>query len=104
VEHRDTLTVVMFHRVRDDPRWDEANPRDTVSTDFFADCLRFFRRHYDVVSLGDVMRGGAARGCLRAARLSPSTTVGRTTALRRAGVRRGACRRGVRYGRCRGAR
>ncbi|MCC7047852.1 MAG: polysaccharide deacetylase family protein [Alphaproteobacteria bacterium] len=61
VEHRDTLTAVMFHRVldRDDPRWHEANPRDTVSTDFFADCLRFFRRHYDVVSLGDVVRATA---------------------------------------------
>jgi peptidoglycan/xylan/chitin deacetylase (PgdA/CDA1 family) len=61
VEHPNTLTVVMFHRVldRDDPRWSEANPRDTVSTLFFADCLRFFQRHYDVVALTDVMRAVA---------------------------------------------
>ncbi len=56
IEHRRTLTVVMFHRVldRDDLRWREANPTDTVSTGFFADCLRFFSRHYSVVSLADV--------------------------------------------------
>lgn len=72
LEHRDTLTAVMFHRVldRDDPRWNDANPRDTVSTEFFADCLRFFHRHYDVVALEDVIRstkGGArlpSRGLL----------------------------------------
>lgn len=65
IEHRQTLTVVMFHRVldRDDSRWREANPTDTVSTGFFADCLRFFRRHYSVVSLADV---AAAAGRQRA--------------------------------------
>jgi peptidoglycan/xylan/chitin deacetylase (PgdA/CDA1 family) len=66
VEHADTLTVVMFHRVLDraDPRWAEANPADTVSAAFFADCLRFFRRHYAVVALADVMRAAGGGGGL----------------------------------------
>jgi peptidoglycan/xylan/chitin deacetylase (PgdA/CDA1 family) len=57
VRNRNTLTVPMFHRVlkRDDPRWDSAVPDWTVSLEVFEGCLRFFTRHYDIVSLDDVL-------------------------------------------------
>ena len=51
------LTVLTFHRVLppDDPRWPEADPDWTVSVDQFADTVRFAKRHYNVVSLDDVL-------------------------------------------------
>lgn len=62
---RSTLTVAMFHRVlpRGDSRWGKAEPQYTVSERLFVECLEFFRRHYSVVSLDDVL---AARRGLRA--------------------------------------
>lgn len=58
------LTVAMFHRVLDpaDPLFGAADPTYTVTTEFFADCLQFFRRHYSMVSVGQVIaarQGGA---------------------------------------------
>ena len=61
--NRDRLTVVMFHRVLapSDRRWPTADPEYSLRDDLFAECLGFFRRHYHVVGLDDVMaarRGG----------------------------------------------
>ena len=60
--NRDQLTVVMFHRVLapSDPRWATADPEYSLRDDLFAECLGFFRRHYHVVGLDDVM--AARRG------------------------------------------
>lgn len=63
--HAATLTAAMFHRVLcdDDPRWRDADPLYTVSETFFTACLEFFRRHYNVVSLKQVVAaatGGVA--------------------------------------------
>ena len=63
--NRDRLTVVMFHRViaRSDPRWPVSDPEYTLPEDLFASTLPFFRRHYHVVSLEQVLdarAGGAA--------------------------------------------
>lgn len=65
-EHRHTLTVVMFHRVldREDARWADASPVDTVTSEFFVDCLRFFRRHYHVVPLSAVVAASRAEAPL----------------------------------------
>jgi peptidoglycan/xylan/chitin deacetylase (PgdA/CDA1 family) len=54
---RSTLTVAMFHRVlpRADSRWEQAEPAWTVSDRLFVECLEFFRRHYTVVSLDEVL-------------------------------------------------
>ena len=52
-----TLTVVMFHRVLDplDPRWASSDPDYTLRSDLFAECLRFFVAHYNVVSADQVL-------------------------------------------------
>ncbi|MBC7951777.1 MAG: polysaccharide deacetylase family protein [Rhodospirillaceae bacterium] len=50
-----TLTVVMFHRVLPLAAQNEGDPFYTVSDTFFAGCLRFFHRHYNVVSVDDVL-------------------------------------------------
>ena len=57
IRNRETLTVVMFHRVLSpaDVRWQECDPRYTVSDSLFADYLAFFRKHYHVVSLAQVL-------------------------------------------------
>jgi peptidoglycan/xylan/chitin deacetylase (PgdA/CDA1 family) len=51
--HRDTLTVVMFHRVTvvGSPAEKNADPEYSVAAPLFAACLRFFRRHYSVIGL-----------------------------------------------------
>ena len=56
VRNADSLTVVMFHRTlrEDDPRHASCDPDYTLGAGLFADSLRFFRRHYNVVSLADV--------------------------------------------------
>jgi hypothetical protein len=61
--NRDRLTVVMFHRVLapSDPRWATADPEYSLRDDLFAECLAFFKRHYRVVAVDDVIaarRGG----------------------------------------------
>lgn len=63
--NRDRLTVIMFHRVLApaDPRWPTADPEYSLRDDLFAACLAFFKRHYHVVALDDVLaarRGGPA--------------------------------------------
>jgi len=64
LRHRETLTVVMFHRVLapDTPAGRAADPVYTVPAPLFAACLAFFRRHYAVVGLPAVrasLAGGA---------------------------------------------
>lgn len=64
VRNADTLTVAMFHRVLDprDPRWQSCDPDYTMSTELLARSLDFFKRHYNVVSLAQVLaaRNGLA--------------------------------------------
>lgn len=62
LRNRDTLTVVMFHRVLtpDDPRWPSCDPDYTISGDLFAQCLDFFKRHYTIVTVSQVL--AARRG------------------------------------------
>jgi peptidoglycan/xylan/chitin deacetylase (PgdA/CDA1 family) len=64
LRNRDALTVAMYHRVLDpaDARWRSCDPDYTISTRLFEETLRFFRRHYNFVSLDQVLaarRGGA---------------------------------------------
>jgi peptidoglycan/xylan/chitin deacetylase (PgdA/CDA1 family) len=56
-QHAATLSAVMLHRVlpTDGDVWPEADPGYTLSAQLFTDCLRFFRRHYSVVGLHDVL-------------------------------------------------
>lgn len=58
LRNADSLTVVMFHRTLrpDDPRWASCDPDYTLGEDLFAASLAFFRRHYRVVSLQEVLR------------------------------------------------
>lgn len=58
LRNADSLTVVMFHRTLrpSDPRWASCDPDYTLCEDLFAASLAFFRRHYRVVSLQDVLR------------------------------------------------
>ncbi len=58
VRNRDTLTVVLFHRVV--PGLDGVPPFSVTST-VFEQCLRFFRRHYNVVSMDSVLDAAAGR-------------------------------------------
>lgn len=62
VRNADTLTVAMFHRVLDpdDRRWQSCDPDYTLSTELLAQSLRFFKRHYHVVSLPELL--AARRG------------------------------------------
>ncbi|MGH8025299.1 MAG: polysaccharide deacetylase family protein [Pseudoxanthomonas sp.] len=60
-----SLTVVMFHRTLkpEDPRWRTCDPDYTLSIDRLSQSLAFFKRHYNVVSLQQVLdarRTGAA--------------------------------------------
>jgi peptidoglycan/xylan/chitin deacetylase (PgdA/CDA1 family) len=61
--NRDTLTVLMFHRVL--PAGEigpsAADPAWTVSAELFENILTFLRRHYHFVSLGDVLAARAGR-------------------------------------------
>lgn len=61
--HRETLTVVMFHRVVSPGTCigQNADPSYTLPLALFRECLRFFQRHYHVVGLETVresLRGG----------------------------------------------
>lgn len=58
--NRRALTVIMFHRVlgRGDRRWAYCDPEYTIAEDVFAACLAFFREHYHVVSIDDVLAPG----------------------------------------------
>lgn len=61
--NREHLTVVTFHRVlaAGDPRWAHADPRYTIEAGLLRQLLQFFSRHYDPVSLDDVL-ASATRG------------------------------------------
>jgi peptidoglycan/xylan/chitin deacetylase (PgdA/CDA1 family) len=56
LRNRRVLTVVVFHRVlrRNDARWETALSPWTLDDDTFGHCLAFFKRHYTVITLGDV--------------------------------------------------
>jgi len=58
VRNRRHLTVVMFHRVlaENDPRLASADPAWTVSERLFEECLAFFTKHYNVISMDDLSR------------------------------------------------
>jgi peptidoglycan/xylan/chitin deacetylase (PgdA/CDA1 family) len=66
IRNRRTLTVIMFHRVLDpgDARWRTCDPDYTISAQLFVQCLELFRRHYNVVSLDDVLRAQSGSGSL----------------------------------------
>jgi peptidoglycan/xylan/chitin deacetylase (PgdA/CDA1 family) len=53
VRNRETLTVVVFHRVlpASDPRAATALPDWTVTDSVFEQCLLFFKQHYNVIGL-----------------------------------------------------
>lgn len=57
LRNADSLTVVMFHRILDpaDPRWTSCDPDYTLATPWLSESLAFFKRHYNVVSLGQVL-------------------------------------------------
>lgn len=58
MRNADSLTVMMFHRTlrQDDPRWASSDPDYTLDEDLFVDSLSFFKRHYHVISLEDLLR------------------------------------------------
>ncbi len=64
--NRDRLTVIMFHRVLDraDPRFATSDPEYTLPADLFAASLAFFRAHYHVVALDDVLAARAGERAL----------------------------------------
>lgn len=66
LRNADSLTVVMFHRIlrADDPRWESCDPDYTLAEDLFAASLVFFKRHYHVVSLHEVLRARREGGGL----------------------------------------
>lgn len=51
------LTVLTFHRVLppSDPRSHDADPEWTISLDGFAECVAFSRKHFNVISLDEVL-------------------------------------------------
>ncbi len=49
------MTYMRGRRVALHPDWSGAEPEWTVTTDFFSDCLLFFRRHYNPVSVFQVL-------------------------------------------------
>jgi peptidoglycan/xylan/chitin deacetylase (PgdA/CDA1 family) len=63
---RDRLTVVMFHRVlrEDSLEWARADPVYAVTDRLFADCLRFFARHYRPIDAGQLLDACAGRRAL----------------------------------------
>lgn len=52
-----SLTVVVFHRTLsiDDPRWASCDPDYTFAIDVFVRSLQFFKKHYNVVSLAQLL-------------------------------------------------
>lgn len=57
LRNRNVLTVAMFHNVLspEDPRWNGALPEWTLADSMFDDCLKFFKRHYTIVGLPDLL-------------------------------------------------
>ena len=60
VINHSTFTVVMFHRVlpEHDPRWSYCDIEYTTSTQAFNGCLEFFKAHYNVVGIPDLLAHG----------------------------------------------
>lgn len=59
--NHDTLTVVMFHRVlpEQDPRWGYSDLEYTISTRAFTGCIEFFKSHYNVIGVPDLLAHGS---------------------------------------------
>ncbi len=57
LRNANSLTVVMFHRTLspEDPRWKTCDPDYTLATSWLEQSLAFFRKHYNVVSLDQVL-------------------------------------------------
>ena len=57
LRNRRALTVVMLHRVltEQDPRWASCDPDYTLEAGLLDRCLAFFVRHYNPVSVDDVL-------------------------------------------------
>lgn len=57
LRNRRTLTVIMLHRVleRADPRWASCDPDYTLEAGLLDRCIAFFKRHYNIVSVDDVL-------------------------------------------------
>lgn len=66
VRNRNTLSVIMFHRVigSRDPRFGICDPWYSMSEELFAEHLQFFRRHYNVVSAEQVLAAHAGKAPL----------------------------------------
>lgn len=64
--NRQALTVIMYHRIIDpgDVRWLRCDPEYSLSTELFEKTLIFFRRHYNLVTLDDVVRARQRPGAL----------------------------------------
>jgi peptidoglycan/xylan/chitin deacetylase (PgdA/CDA1 family) len=58
IRNRNTLTVIMFHRVMDprDPRWKTCDPDYTLSAQLFRQCLELLLRYYRIVGIDDVLK------------------------------------------------
>ena len=57
LRNRDALTVISLHRVieENDPRWRTCDPLYTVSVRLFEQCVRFFKRHYSIISIEELL-------------------------------------------------
>jgi peptidoglycan/xylan/chitin deacetylase (PgdA/CDA1 family) len=66
MRHRETLTVVMFHRVlpESDHRFSSADPDYTMRLDVFEQCARWLKGSYAMVSLEEVEASVAGKGRL----------------------------------------
>jgi hypothetical protein len=85
--NRDRLTVIMFHRVvaPSDPRWPTSDPEYTLPDHLFVECLRFFRRHYNVIGLETTRSTRCATCASTACRRSCSSPPTRSIARSRSG-------------------
>lgn len=68
LRNRRTLTVAMFHRVlpRDGEAWQHSEQEYAMGVEEFDFCLRFFKRHYAVVSLDQVREAAEGEALLPA--------------------------------------
>lgn len=56
LRNRDALTVISLHRViaEDDPRWATCDPLYTLSDRLFEQCVKFFCKHYSIITIGEL--------------------------------------------------
>lgn len=66
VRNKRWLTVLCLHRVLPptDPRWHDADREWTISVEQLEDCVRFARRHFNVVALDEVLDARRRRKAL----------------------------------------